>query len=123
MIEYRKVILVIILEYFSLNDLYNTLDSRILGKVIECEIQLADENHPVFQAHFPSNHLLPGFLHIDIASELLNKKVIKINKAKFLLPILPLDKILFIIEEKEESYKITTKKENKKCSEFTVVTK
>ena len=106
-----------------MNDLYNTLDSRILGKVIECEIQLADENHPVFQAHFPSNHLLPGFLHIDIASELLNKKLIKINKAKFLHPILPLDKILFIIEKKEENYKVTTKKENKKCSEFTIVIK
>ena len=106
-----------------MNDLYNILDSTISEKLIEYKIQLADEKHPIFQAHFPNNHLLPGFLHIDIASELLNKKVIKINKAKFLLPILPLDRILFIIEKKEENYKITTKKENKKCSEFTVVTK
>lgn len=106
-----------------MKSLYNILDSRISGTLIEYEIQLTDEKHPIFQAHFPNNHLLPGFLHIDIASELLNKKLSKIIKAKFLQAILPLDKILFIIEEKEQYYKITTKKDNKKCSEFTFVTK
>lgn len=103
--------------------LYNILNSRIAEALIEYEIQLTDENHPIFQAHFPNNHLLPGFLHIDIASELLDKKLSKIIKAKFLQPILPLDKIFFIIEKKEDKYKIITKKENKKCSEFTFVTK
>lgn len=103
--------------------LYNILNSRISEALIEYEIQLTDEKHPIFQAHFPNNHLLPGFLHIDIANELLDKKLLKISKAKFLQPILPLDKILFIIEKKEDRYKIITKKENKKCSEFTFVTK
>lgn len=106
-----------------MKNLYCTLYSKISEEFSEYEIQLTDKNHPIFQAHFPNNHLLPGFLHIDIASELLNKKLIKINKAKFLHPILPLDKILFIIEKKEENYKVTTKKENKKCSEFTIVIK
>ncbi len=106
-----------------MKNLYKILNSNISGTIIEYEIHLTDEKHPIFQAHFPNNHLLPGFLHIDIAGELLNKKLSKILKAKFLQPILPLDKILFIIEKKEGSYKIITKKENKKCSEFTFVTK
>ena len=106
-----------------MTNLYNILNYKISGALIEYEIQLTNKEHPIFQAHFPSNHLLPGFLHVDIASELLNKKLSKILKAKFLQPILPLDKILFIIEKKEQSYKITIKKENKKYSEFTFVTK
>lgn len=106
-----------------MKNLYKVLDSKISETLSEYEIQLADEKHPIFQAHFPNNHLLPGFLHIDIASELLNKELCKISKAKFLQAVLPLDKILFIIEKKEENYKITIKKENKKCSEFTFVTK
>ncbi|MBY0541080.1 MAG: 3-hydroxyacyl-ACP dehydratase [Campylobacterales bacterium] len=106
-----------------MKSLYSILHSKISEEFIEYEIQLTDKNHPIFQAHFPNNHLLPGFLHIDIASELLNKELIKINKAKFLQPILPLDKILFIIEKKKENYKVIIKKENKKCSEFTFVTK
>lgn len=103
--------------------LYTVLSSKVSKELIEYEIMLAHEKHPIFQAHFPNNHLLPGFLHIDIASELLNKKLSKIIKAKFLQPILPLDKILFIIEKNEKGYKIVTKKDNKKCSEFTFATK
>ena len=106
-----------------LKHLYTVLSSKISEELIEYEIVLTHENHPIFQAHFPNNHLLPGFLHIDIASKLLNEQLSKIIKAKFLQPILPLDKILFIIEKNEKGYKIITKKENKKCSEFTFVTK
>ncbi len=103
--------------------MYNTLDSRESGTLIEYEIQFTQEKHPIFQAHFPNNPLLPGFLHIDIAGELLNKCVYKIIKAKFVQPIFPLDTILFRVEKKENNhYKIITTKENKKCSEFTFVT-
>jgi len=106
-----------------LKDLYNTLDSRVSDTLIEYEVQFTNEKHPIFQAHFPNNPLLPGFLHIDIAALLLNKRVYKIIKAKFVQPIFPLDTILFHIEKKENNhYKIITTKENKKCSECTFVT-
>lgn len=108
---------------FLLEGLYHILDSKVSESLIEYEIQLTDEKHHIFQAHFPNNHLLPGFLHIDIASKLLDKELSKITKAKFLQAILPLDKILFIIEKKEQNYKIITKKDNKKCSEFIFVTR
>lgn len=105
-----------------MKDLYHSLHSEVSQDSISYEVQFADEKHPIFQAHFPNNPLLPGFLHIDIACELLGKSLEKIIKAKFIQPILPLDTILFTVEKKENSYKITTKKDNKKCSEFTFVT-
>lgn len=106
-----------------MKDLYITLDSRVSDTFIEYDVQFTHEKHPIFQAHFPNNPLLPGFLHIDIAALLLDKLVYKIVKAKFIQPIFPSDTILFKIEQKENNtYRIMTTKENKKCSEFTFVT-
>lgn len=105
-----------------MDNLYLTLDKRVSEDLMEFDIQFADEKHPIFQAHFPNNSLLPGFLHIDVAAELLDKTLLEIPKAKFIQPILPQDTIQFIIKKKESKYLVTTKKENKKCSEFTFVT-
>ena len=50
---------------------------------------LADSTHPIFQAHFPSKPILPGFVHLEIVSALFNVEIIKIKKAKFLDLVLP----------------------------------
>ncbi len=60
-----------------------------------CHIQLADASHPLFQAHFKNNPILPAFIIIDLIEELFCAKVIEIKKAKFLKPILPNDTIIY----------------------------
>jgi 3-hydroxyacyl-[acyl-carrier-protein] dehydratase len=52
-------------------------------------IQLSDENHPVFKAHFPTNPLLPGFMNFEIISKLFDIKITSIKKAKFLRTVAP----------------------------------
>lgn len=78
------------------------------------KITLANEEHPVFKAHFPSNPILPGFLQIDIAQKLLNTTFKKIKKAKFLNILRPNDKVQYEIKEK----KILIHSNEKKISEF-----
>lgn len=89
----------------------------------EIEIIFANKEHEVFQAHFPENHLLPGFLQIDIIADILSKEVILIKKAKFIQAILPNDVIIFHIQNKENTIKVIAKKDDKKCSEFSIVCK
>lgn len=59
------------------------------------EISLANKEHPVFSAHFPSFSILPGFLQIDIAQELFNINIKKIKRTKFLTIVKPNNKIIF----------------------------
>ena len=106
-----------------MSPLYHTLAIEKNNSGCVVEVQFADVSHPVFQAHFPSNSLLPGFLQIDTISEILEVQVIEIKKAKFLQPILPEDKVIFNVIENENQFTVKTEKENKKCSEFTFVTK
>lgn len=87
----------------------------------EWEVVMADEQHPVFKAHFEGNPLLPAFLQIDIMGELLGKKLLTIDKSKFKLPILPNDTIVYkIINIVNNSYKIEIFKENASVTEFKV---
>ncbi|RXK05721.1 hypothetical protein [Halarcobacter bivalviorum] len=77
------------------------------------DILLADENHPVFAAHFPKLPILPSFLQLEIASEIFDIKITEIKKAKFIKTIIPQNKITFkknnnkIIIESEEKIKIS----------------
>ena len=87
----------------------------------EVEVSLSDVSHPIFQAHFPNNHLLPGFLHIDIIASILNIKVLSIKKAKFLKLILPNDVVIFYNTFKENQVFVVVKKDNQKYSEFILV--
>jgi 3-hydroxyacyl-[acyl-carrier-protein] dehydratase len=52
-------------------------------------VMLAESTHPIFQAHFPSKPILPGFVHLEIISTLFNVEISKIKKAKFLDLVLP----------------------------------
>jgi 3-hydroxyacyl-[acyl-carrier-protein] dehydratase len=86
------------------------------------EVVLDDENHPVFKAHFENYPLLPAFLQIDIFSEILSKHLVKIERAKFKLPILPNDKVIYeVVKQIEKSYRVKITKEGQVTSEIKVV--
>lgn len=61
----------------------------------EAHVRLSDENHPVFQAHFPSNPILPGFVHLEIIAELFNIEITGVKKAKFSSLVLPSQTLLY----------------------------
>jgi len=85
------------------------------------EVTLSDETHPVFKAHFEGNPLLPAFLQIDILGELLNKKLLSIDKSKFKQPLLPNDKIVYkILKVLDNSYKVEILKNGISATEFKV---
>lgn len=85
------------------------------------EVTMSDETHPVFKAHFEGNPLLPAFLQIDIMGELLNKKLLSIDRSKFKLPILPKDTIVYkIVKKVENNYKIEIFKNDVPATEFKV---
>jgi 3-hydroxyacyl-[acyl-carrier-protein] dehydratase len=81
-------------------------------------IQLASKSHPVFQAHFPGNPLLPGFLVIEICSKILRKEVLKIHKVKFLNPIFPKDILDFSFTCKEKKVEVTIFKDKQKIGQI-----
>ena len=56
-------------------------------------IVLSDETHPVFKAHFESNPILPGFLQIDMISEMFGLEITEIKKAKYFEIVRPLEKL------------------------------
>jgi len=98
-----------------LDNLYQSRFLKKEGNSSEIEIVFANKEHEIFQAHFPTNQLLPGFLQIDIAQELFNIKIKKIKKTKFLSIIKPNNQILF----SQIKNKIIIKDlENKKISEI-----
>ncbi len=83
-------------------------------------INLAQSSHPVFQAHFPGNPLLPGYMQIDILAEILQKRVVSIDKAKFHHPLFPDDRVTFELLFEAEKVRVKSYKDETKCSEFTL---
>ncbi|WP_026803005.1 hypothetical protein [Aliarcobacter lanthieri] len=84
-------------------------------------IKLSDKTHPIFKAHFPGNEVLPAYIQLDIIAFILNHKIKKIQKAKFLSIIKPNDKVKYCIHSNDNnSYRIIIKGLlNNKISEFT----
>jgi len=84
---------------FNINNLY-TVISKCEDSVV---IKLADENHPVFKAHFPENPLLPGFCHIEILSEILSDEIEKVSLLKLRQKTMPKEEIAYnIISDKNK---------------------
>jgi 3-hydroxyacyl-[acyl-carrier-protein] dehydratase len=81
-------------------------------------IQLCDKSHPVFQAHFPNNPIVPGFVLIDLSALLLGLNIQRIVKAKFLKPVLPQSILCFDVREKEHSVKIVITHQSQKVAEL-----
>jgi 3-hydroxyacyl-[acyl-carrier-protein] dehydratase len=59
------------------------------------EIILSDASHPVFQAHFPDNPILPGFIHLEIIALLFALEINGIKKAKFSSFVKPKERLLY----------------------------
>lgn len=61
----------------------------------EVIIELSDASHLVFQAHFPGNPILPGFVHLEIISKVFSIEITGIKKAKFTSIVLPLERVIY----------------------------
>ena len=90
------------------------VDISLLYTILEKDdeklvIKLADLMHPIFQAHFPNNHILPAFCHLDILSEVFDEVILKLQRLKLSDKVYPNDII---------TYEIITKKNQKKINIF-----
>lgn len=83
------------------------------------KIKFSDENHPIFQAHFPNNPMLPGFIMLEICAEVLGHEICEIKKAKFLNQVKPEDTLSFFITQKSNSIRVEIKKEEIKIASLT----
>lgn len=81
-------------------------------------IVLSSDTHPVFQAHFPNNPLLPGFALLDISALVLGVEIVSIMKAKFIKPILPKSMLHFQVKENEKKIKIIVTQNEQKVAEL-----
>lgn len=82
-------------------------------------ITLANKEHPIFLAHFPNYPILPGFLLIEIATEVLGDSPKVIHSAKFIAHSLPNDILTYHYEIKDTKTKIkVTNEKNEKVSEI-----
>ena len=80
----------------------------------EVKIKLTSKEHPIFKAHFPTNPILPAFIHLEIISELFNFQITEIKKAKLSEVIGP-DAIIRYIKENN---KFTIFANNKQVASF-----
>jgi 3-hydroxyacyl-[acyl-carrier-protein] dehydratase len=80
----------------------------------QATVALSDKEHPIFKAHFPSNPILPGFVHFEIASAVFNIEITTIKKAKFTNIVLPKQ----ILEYKKNGNKFTVLCESKEVATF-----
>lgn len=88
----------------------------------QCELLLADKVHPVFKAHFEYKPLLPAFLQIDIFAELLQKRLIGIEKAKFKIPIFPNDTVIYQVRSQNSNcYLVNIIKESQTATELKLI--
>jgi 3-hydroxyacyl-[acyl-carrier-protein] dehydratase len=70
------------------------LYSILKQNISEVSIKLTSDDHPIFQAHFPHNPILPGFALIDIMAKIFDDSIIRINKSKFIAHLLPNDVLI-----------------------------
>ena len=96
-----------------LDGLYTVLNTS----ETEASVLLSDENHPVFKAHFPSRPILPGFVHLEIISDVFNIDIIGVKKAKYTNLVLPSQTLQYI----KNGNKITVTCNSKDVASFTIV--
>ncbi len=82
----------------------------------QATVALSDKEHPIFKAHFPSNPILPGFVHFEIASAVFNIEITTIKKAKFTNIVLPKQ----TLEYKRDGSKFTVVCENSVVATFSL---
>jgi 3-hydroxyacyl-[acyl-carrier-protein] dehydratase len=96
-----------------LNSLYTVLKNT----PHEVTLELTNENHSIFKAHFPGNPILPGYVLIDILSEVLEDHICYIKKGKFIGHVLPNDILTCTIKREDSKRMIKVYREKKKISE------
>jgi 3-hydroxyacyl-[acyl-carrier-protein] dehydratase len=67
---------------------------------------LSDENHPVFQAHFPGQPILPGFVHFDIIEDVFDIEITTIKRAKYLKVAHPKQSLIY--ERNNNKFKVSS---------------
>lgn len=67
-------------------------------------IMLCNGDHPIFKAHFPSQPILPGFMHFEIVSDVFNLEITAIKKAKFTKVITPSQTLTY--EKSDNKFKV-----------------
>ena len=82
-------------------------------------VRLSDATHPIFQAHFPTNPIVAGFVLLDMSAEILGIEIVKIKKAKFLKNIAPLSVLWFEYQTNEKTLKIRVSQNEQKVAELT----
>lgn len=102
----------------------NTFTSQLYTLIKKEETQaliiLGDESHPIFEAHFEGNPLLPAFLHVDIVTEIFGFKLIGISRAKFMEPLLPNDEMMITVEQRPLGMRVRLFKDTRIASEMTL---
>jgi 3-hydroxyacyl-[acyl-carrier-protein] dehydratase len=83
-------------------------------------VRFTDSSHPIFKAHFEGNPLLPAFLQVDIAAEILGFSVQGISRSKFMEPLLPDDEVVLEHEERAGKIRVRWVKNGKIASEITL---
>ena len=82
-------------------------------------VLISSQEHPIFKAHFPNYPILPGFLLIEIALEVLKITPCCIKSAKFIKHIVPEDRLTYRVEHRGLKTKIVVlNSSNVKVSEF-----
>ena len=81
------------------------------------EVLLSDETHPVFKAHFPSNPILPGFVHLEIIEELFELQLEGVKKAKFSAMVYPSQTLHYT----KDNQKIVVTCKDKEVASFNIV--
>jgi 3-hydroxyacyl-[acyl-carrier-protein] dehydratase len=82
-------------------------------------IELCDAKHPIFQAHFPNNPIVPGFILLELSAQVLGLEIVKITKAKFLKNSVPLSVLWFEYQTSEKTLKIRVIQNEQKVAELT----
>lgn len=82
-------------------------------------VRLSDATHPIFQAHFPTNPILAGFVLLDMSAEILGIEIVKITKAKFLKNIVPLSVLWFDFQTMGNTLKMRISQNEQKVAELT----
>lgn len=94
--------------------LYTVLEQR----PDELHLRLSSENHPLFQAHFPGNPIVPGFALIDIVANVLEDTPVSIKLSKFIAHLLPNDTIVCKVKRDGKKKHISIFRDTKKVSEI-----
>jgi 3-hydroxyacyl-[acyl-carrier-protein] dehydratase len=97
------------------NGLYSVLNQS--DEVVV--IKLDNASHPVFKAHFEGMPILPGFLQIDIVTEILGEEIDAIASAKFLQKVLPEETLTYTIAPAKSGVRVKlTNSSNALCGDF-----